>query len=643
MLLAWPILVCILMYLSFIGWGQFIVNNDKDTNFAMAGAYGLAWACLVGGILNLFQLISQDSIQVFLTIGILSWVIHVVKNSRKIRLSSHIVFSLFNQNKIPAFIFGVMLLISLTYGSLPFQNNHDDNHGYLVFPHQMLDTGHIGDNPYSERRLGVLGGQSFLNAMTLTLVSYKQLKSFDAIAGWLVFIMLVAAHSLRLNLSGLTLLFLLSLWHWIIPPAPNISSTVTSLALFYAFLCRFHEAGLHQRINEIFKTSIIVAALISLKTSNIAGLVFLGPFVFLLDRRIRYTDGLQQGIKVATVSLILVSPWMLAMYQSSGTFLFPLLGQGTHTNWNQGAALLSIRLQDINWIYIRHVLYLTLTMAISIGGILFFGLGFLKYKQALKDINPAAVSAFLAAMLATLCLSFVSLALFRYSYPFSFAAFIFLVTEALSNKTYAATTSVIHDTNRNQNRYLLAWLTITIYMGVIWTGGLNHLSNKINRISNFTVDTLQTFPRSIIETAQNTTLPKSSILAVLSHPYLMEFSRNHVFVIDHAGSAGPDHGLPIYGTADELSVYLRKQKIDYLIYSYADNGGYAAYKYRLTNSRGTPYDERVRILVENNFKFYNLIVELTKIHKVIHQDKYSLVINLNEVNASPLLKDLNSN
>jgi hypothetical protein len=623
------------MYLSFIGWGQFIVNNDKDTNFAIAGAYGLAWTCVVGGILNLFQLISQDSIHIFLTIGILFWVIHVVKNSEKILRSLHIVFTFFSQNKITAIIFGVLLLISFTYGSLPFQNNHDDNHGYLVFPHQMLDTGHIGDNPYSEHRLGILGGHSFLNAMMLTLVSYKQLKAFDAVAGWLVFIMLVAAHSHRLNLSGLSLLFLLSLWHWIDPPAPNISSTVTSLALFYAFLCRFHEAGQHRNAHEIFKTSILVAALISLKTTNIAGLVFLGPFVFLLDRRIRFMDGLQQGIKVATVSLILVSPWMLAMYQSSETFLFPLLGQGTHTNWNQGAAILSIRIQDVNWSYLRYILYLTLTMSLSISGILFLYLGLLKYKQALRDINPAAVSAFLAAMLATLCLSFVSLGIFRYSYPFSFAAFIFLVTEALSNNSYDSATGVMHDSKRKQNRYLLTWLMITIYMGVIWTGALNHISNRINKISNFTADTLQKFPRSVIETAQKSTPPKSSILAVLSHPYLIDFSRNQVFVIDHAGSAGPDHGLPIYGTAEELSAYLRKQKIDYIIYSYADNGGYAAYKHRI-NRRGTPYDDRVRVLIENNFKFYNQIVALTNIHKVIHQDEYSLVINLNSLNASPL-------
>lgn len=112
----------------------------------------------------------------------------------------------------------------------------------------------------------------------------------------------------------------------------------------------------------------------------------------------------------------------------------------------------------------------------------------------------------------------------------------------------------------------------------------------------------------------------------------MDFRRNRVLVIDHAGSAGPEGGLPISGTAKELAAYLRKQKINYLIYSYSDEGGYGYAEFaHLLNLRGTPYYDRVRILAENNFKFHNQLVELCKNYKIIYKDNYSVLIDL----ASP--------
>ncbi len=624
MLLAWVVIVCILIYLSFVGWGQLIVNNEEDTDFAMAAAYGMAGACVIGGILNWFHLISPHSIQIFLAVGILSWVVRVAKKHKKIRCSARIAFALFGQNKGAAIIFGILLLITFAHGSLPLQNAQDDNHAYLVFPHQMLETGHIGDDPFNERRLGVFGGQSFLNAMILTFVSHKQVRAFDAVAGWLVFIMLVMVHGYRHKLPYLSLLLLLSLWHWAIPPPVNISSQMTAAALFYAFLCRFQEPGLHVSIKEIIKTAILVAALCSLKATNIAGLAFLGTFVFLLDRRIRFTEGLQQGIKVAAAGLILVSPWMFAMHQSSGTFFFPLLGHGTHTSWEQGAAILSIRMQDVNWAYLGSIILSPLLTPVLSSGILILLLRLLKYKEYLRDINPAAVSALLAAVLGSLCLSFMSLGIFRYSYALNFAAFIFLVTETLSNTSFHSQNSM-----EKQHRYWLVWLVIAFYMGATWPIGLDSLANKTAAISNFTADALRQFPRSIITTAQKSTPPGSSIMVALSHPYHMDFSRNQVFVIDHAGNAGPDQGLPVSGRAEELAAYLRKQKINYLIYSYADEGGYQfeKFKHRL-HQYEVPYYDRIRVLAENNFKFRIQLVVLSKSYKLIHQDNYSIVIDL---------------
>jgi len=627
MLLAWVVIVCCLIYLSFIGWGQIITRYDEETDFAMAAAYGLAFSCVVGGVLNWFHLISSHSIQIYLLIGLIYWTVLFVKNRQNNLDSLFVAISCLRRNKIASIVFVTLFTISISYSSLPVQNDHDDNHGYLVFPHQMLQTGHIANDPFNERRMGVFGGQSFLNATMLTFISYKQLRAFDAVLGWLVFIMLVITHSYQSKVPSLALILLLSLWHWFPPPAANISSLVTALALFYAFLRRFKSPGLHQNLLEVIKTGILVAALCSLKATNIAGVGFFAAFLFLFDRRILFTEGLIQGIKVAIVGLLLVSPWMFAMYQSNGTFLFPLLGQGTHTSWEQGAAILSIRIQDINWAYLQSILILPLSTPALFAGIILLLLGRLNDRKALRELNPAAISGFLAAIVSTLFLSFMSLGLSRYSYSYSFAAFVFLMTEAFSNNSFCSADS--QSLIRKKIRYRIAWLAIAFYAGTVWPTTIKQLNHRIVSIYNFKAENLRQFPRSIIAAAQNSTQPGSSILAVLSHPYLMDFSRNQIFVIDHAGSTSPSPGFPISGTEEEIVSYLRKQDIKYLMFSYADDAGYGYEKYKQRlNWAGSPYAKRVQILAKNNFKLHKQLIAIAKIYPLVHQDNYSIMIDI---------------
>jgi hypothetical protein len=628
MLLAKVLIVGILIFVSFIGWGWLIVKNEINAGSGMAVAYGMALACVIGGILNYLHLISPLSIQIFIGFGIISWAIHIVKFLKKTQLSENILFSSIKNNKILLSVVGTLLLITLVYSCLPKINGHDDNHAYLVFPHQMLQTGHIGEDPFNERRAGVLGGQSFLNATMLTFVPYKQIRALDGLVGLLVFITMVLTHGYRRKLSGFLLMLLFLICILTKPPAVNISSLMTATALFYAFLRRFEDPGVHGKNVEVIKTALLVASLCSLKTTNIAGLAFVGPLAFLCDRRIRFSVGLLQGIKVAAVGLLLLFPWLYAMYQSSGTFLFPLLGQGTHTSWEQGAAMLSIRMQDISWEYFKNIVLRTILSPPLCSGMLLLGL--LKYKNCLQNVNPAATSAFIGAVLGTFCLSFISLGLIRYSYSFGFASFIFLAIEA-SRNTSSFTTNIQHDRG-GKNKSWIASVVIVFFVGIFGTSGLWQLVNKITSISNFTIGALHLFPSNIVESAQKSIPSNASILAVMSHPYLMDFKRNQVFSIDHAGSAGPMQGLPVHGTAEELATYLRQQNINYIVYSYADQAGYGykKYKHRLKRSR-TPYNHRVRILAENNFKFHRQLEELTNTYKIIYKDNYSTVIDI----ASP--------
>jgi len=116
------------------------------------------------------------------------------------------------------------------------------------------------------------------------------------------------------------------------------------------------------------------------------------------------------------------------------------------------------------------------------------------------------------------------------------------------------------------------------------------------------------------------------VLAVLSHPYALDFRRNPCYVIDHAGSTGPDGGLPVKGSVQDLKNYLRRNKIFFILYSYSDLASYGKNIDERLNWYGNPIVDRTRILAENNVAFRKQLLELIKTSPVIYKDDYCIVL-----------------
>ncbi|MFH1811753.1 MAG: hypothetical protein ABIJ09_23640 [Pseudomonadota bacterium] len=613
MLLVWAGLASILVYLSFVGLGHLVSLHTARDDFASAAAFGMALACVIGGILNFVHLISVLGIWILLLSGLGTWIYFLVRKRKKLKK----YFALFLCRRKYAFLLlGPLLVLSMLYGTLPVLNPHDDCQGYLVFPHRMLATGHMGDDPFNERRLGVLGGQDFLNAIMLTLVPATQLRTMDATVGWMVFVLLVMNHGYRRKVPNIALVLVLMLWHLHQPPATNLTSLITSLALYYLFLCRFSTPKLHQKTIEVVKTGIVVAALCSLKTTVIEGLGILAIAVFFLDKRLPFLQRIHCGLRVAGVGLLLLLPWMLAMYQSSDTLLFPLLGHGTQTSWQQGAAALSIRAQDISWSYTKKALVDVLAQPFTLTGMLLLLLIF--FKRRSLSVNPVAVIAFVAGVLGSLLLSFLTLNIPRYTYPMIFAVVTYLVVETMAcRRPFGA---------------WMGWVSLAFYTGLLWPDIPSVMEKRVDSIKKITKNSaaFEVQPETV-RRGQQATPAGATIMAVLSHPYLLDFKRNVIVVVDHAGSASPPPGMPLKGTAEELASYLRQQHIDYLLYSYSDEAKYGRGMKTIAKRlhyRGTPYNDRTRVLAENNCRFRDLIGELEKQYPVRFKDDYSLLIDL---------------
>ena len=129
--------------------------------------WGLVWEILLGGALNLTGAISRPSVLglilsgaalLFIELGrsrraLLAWLAVAVGRIREASLLSKLSLLVF---------LGLLLLF---YASSVFTlhfNPCDDYQAYMVFPEKMIQTGSMGADPFSERRLLSLGGMSFL-------------------------------------------------------------------------------------------------------------------------------------------------------------------------------------------------------------------------------------------------------------------------------------------------------------------------------------------------------------------------------------------------------------------------------------------------------------------------------------------------
>lgn len=67
--------------------------------------------------------------------------------------------------------------------------------------------------------------------------------------------------------------------------------------------------------------------------------------------------------------------------------------------------------------------------------------------------------------------------------------------------------------------------------------------------------------------------PGSALITRVKHPYLLDFGRNRVFVVDWPGGASPPPGMPTFGGGNALADYFIARRIRYVAYSYATHDG----------------------------------------------------------------------
>lgn len=617
------ILACLAVYTSFIGWGSFItgfLRKNSAYDLGMASAAGMAFSALAGGVFNLLGVVSPLTVRAHVILGLLCLAVRLVQNRSKVRD----YFAEPDRNVFPKrFVIPAIVVIA---GFLIFEiylagyhhfNFGDDFQTYLYLSAKMFGSGSLGVEPFSEGRMGLWGGHSFLQSLLLGFSDLHRIHGLDKGIAWLVFCSLIISHfaerRMHIPVGAVLVVFV----HFIPSQAVNVSSSIAGLALFYALMRVLYTENDGPFIFKAVLVSLLAAGLCSLKNTHIAGCgmilvvsYLLGTKNLSIGRRVQYL------LAIACISAIFLSSWMLDLYQNSGTILYPLLGKGHHGSVYGSFPSMSSGHYTFSWIFkaflflIQHPFFLTGALMLITSAKPGCG-GFKNLRLSL--------AIFAATWLAALAMLVLSGGVVRYSFSFTFACTTFLLIEFFS--------PVDGSSAKSRNLRIEIGVLVAILLAiVIWPKGINQYKMGWKKAQKAQTQWSEK-DRVRLETAQSVTPPGAVILARVAKPFLMNFKRNRIYTVDWPGGAGPPPGVRVFGPAEDIARYLRNNDVAYVMHAYGNE--------RMNRPVDTSRLPKSGISVRNRgqyrhkMAFHFRLLEMARLYENVYDDGYVFVLDLN--------------
>jgi hypothetical protein len=575
---AWGIVVL----LSLTGWGgalSRLLFPKENTDWGQRAAWGLAASVVVGGVLNLMSWISRTTVLVYLGLGIvawLGWIIGTLVRQPGWLKSSPQPFAGARTRKAVWLggMLAVVLLALIQYagsvsvtrtdypsspaGPVRF-NQADDFEAYFVFPEKMLQLGSIGRDPFCTRQLeSSLGGQSFLDTFVLSVLSAQHLHLLDPGLGLLLIIGLLWGNFKQRGISPAWSAAILALFVWTDPPTVNIASLYTGMALFVSLYRTLDWKALPASpfLSRTLIIALTAAAICSLKSTFIpaCGVLLACSFIaYVISQKFK-GDAIAETAATAVLVVAFTLPWMISMHQSSGTLLYPLLGRGYHRAFawltvSRGIRLLLQRIADPTPVALAAV-----------------GLFYLASRRREITGREAVLSLLLGAAVGHVAVTLATGAPenARYSFPFIFAAILVLITEAVS-------WSPATGQNKWEASGPLVAVGVTLFLvGSTWFPSrilypecLQAIRLGVQRAPLVSSSEMAAYQR-----LQQSIPLGEVILTRLEKPFLLDFRRNTVFLVDYA-LVSPPPGMPLSQGGEALGRYFASQSIRYVAYTYA--------------------------------------------------------------------------
>ena len=491
-------------------------------------------------------------------------------------------------------------------------NAHDDMEGYLAFAEKLSQTGTLGEDPFSRRRL-VSGwsGQTILDATFLSVGPLYGLKAVDMSMGLLAFGLVVAywARQSWLKQFGAAALLVVLSFFWL--PGANITSHFLAMASISAIAYFVLTADKSLSTRDWVMFAIVFSTALTLKNTVTTFLLLLVPILLVLLYRY-FSAGFFRGFAlVFTVFLATIVPFALSLFLSSGTLQYPFLGLGYQSDHLSLTATDAVPNLESLLIEFAKAPFRTpvFLLAIAISSLAIF-LGKQNSRFRVFYLSTAGFVSlfvpFIASSGAFDAARYASVVML----PLLLAAILALEWSPRVNATVAVAT-LASVSGMSASMYLAfnpeLPFKVEIYETPAWLTEEKYLRQLAK-----------------VERVQGAIPVGATVLVNGPTSYLWDFQRNHVLVGDLPGSSSPPPGLPLYSDASEISSYLLKQGVSYLVIDYRGHFDYEIYSSHLDPDWPGQWREDVM----NQFRYYEVVLELQSVCGPLYDDGRTLAVGL---------------
>ncbi len=631
--------------ISWMGLGtliNYLIFPKNMQDIWLRTGWGLCLTLFIGGIMNITGIISPTLVFLLIGFGNIVFLTKVYLIKEKIWVNIKGLVKVCGESHILILFLLVNFLLLLTIYSGSISNIHfnwgDDFHAYFVFPKKMLQTGSLGLDPFSEQRILMLGGMSFLHAIILSLGDFRNLNMIDVGLGTILTTGLLYGLSREFNLLKWMNLLVIFIALIIVPLKVNISSLVIGLALFitlFRTLWVFRE----NKINYISKSiiiSLVISALTSLKTNfiiTLVGFLLLTYFFYFAHYKNNRKNIIKEIFLVCTFTVLFILPWSVANYQSNGTLLYPIFGNGFHNaSWLQFNSEISVRgiLNSMKSIYLNMN---------SLPLIFFFLIFYIFGNTVVHDKQKNIASMFVASISTPLIIVLLSggYGWDRFSWSAITASTLILLIVVFARidssrrlirlmRVYIVLFGICLIVINNKTKLVDYYAS---YISSISTGLKNHkiIVKYDDKIYNSIDEQIEQRYLCV----QHSIPENEIVLERTQYPFLFDFKRNNIYITHFLGASSLPPGMPFFNGGDVLAEYLLKQSIRYVVYSYKSEANFKYEDYLgLLSDNVTPF---IKAQARYTFDFHKNIEELRENIKPIYDDGEIFVLDLESVST----------
>ncbi len=371
--------------------------------------------------------------------------------------------------------------------------------------------------------------------------------------------------------------------------------------------------------------ALISAALCTLKSSLIpaSAIVFAVSYIcYFISSPTKLKVIWEFGLATVLVGIFLL-PWMISLYQSSGTLLYPILEKGYHASaygitFKSGSSLfgtVNIALAAFRGIYI-FVLILLACLSLNMRPRKFAN----SPAESSFSSRQAPLSMTIRALLATVTVGVLTENAdpFRYSFSHLFPAVIILIMLAMTD------TGALNK-NGVANFFIAAVFCAGVTISYDWDITKPTYSAYVKNIQfGLTNPSLVSAKQKSQYAALQQSIPQGeTVLTRLNAPFILDFKRNQIFLADWPGGASLPPGMPVFKGGEALANYLVSKSIRYIAYS-----SWSLNHPGDVDTSGPGLSSWFGLQAQLSHDFRNNVQQLAKTRKKLYQDGENIVLDL---------------